>query len=133
MRLHHHATIVGDMDKSIEIYCGLLGMRLLRRKAGAAYEEVAMMEDAQGGQRIELLLERGAPSRLDHIGFEVDDVDQAFARLKAEGFKVEREPFNVGGGTVRTSFLRAPDGVKIELICYGAAAKTNLPHDGCTG
>ena len=121
MRLSHHAIIVGDMDRAIDIYCGQLGLRLLRRKAGAAYAEVAMLEDA-GGPRIELLLvEGGERGNLDHIAFEVDDVDEAFERLTSEGFTAEREPFDVPGGIVRTSFLRTPDGVKIELMRYATA------------
>ena len=36
MQLSHHAMIVNDMDKAIEIYCGQLGMRLLRRIKGVA-------------------------------------------------------------------------------------------------
>lgn len=122
MQLTHHAMIVGDMDHAIKIYCGNLGMRLLRRKPGVAYKEIAMIEDMRTGRRIELLLEEGCTqSRLDHIAFEVEDVDQAFERLKGEGFTMEREPFDVLGSGVRTSFLRAPDGVKIEIIRYGAA------------
>ena len=120
MRLSHHAITVGDMDRAIDIYCGQLGLSLLRRKAGAAYAEVAMLEDASG-HRIELLMKEGSePSRLDHIAFEVDDVDEAFERLTSEGFAAEREPFDVPGGIVRTSFLRTPDGVKLELMRYAA-------------
>ena len=122
MRLSHHAITVGDMDQAIDIYCGQLGLRLLRRKAGAAYAEVAMLEDASG-HRIELLLKKGERSGLDHIAFEVDDVDEAFERLKREGFNPEREPFDVPGGIVRTSFLRTPDGVKLELMRYAEETK----------
>ena len=120
MRVSHHAIVVGDMDRAIDVYCGQMGLRLLRRKAGAAYAEVAMVED-QSGHRIELLLVKGAePDSLDHIAFEVDDVDRAFERLISEGFTTEREPFDVPGAQVRTSFLRTPDGVKIELMHYAA-------------
>ena len=122
MRISHHAITVGDMDRAISIYCGQLGLRLLRRKAGAAYAEVAMLEDA-AGHRIELLLEKGGErSGLDHIAFEVDDVDEAFERLTSQGFNAEREPFDVPGGTVRTSFLRTPDGVKLKLMHYAEEA-----------
>lgn len=38
MQLSHHAMIVNDMDKAIEIYCGQLGMRFLRRIKGVAYQ-----------------------------------------------------------------------------------------------
>jgi catechol 2,3-dioxygenase-like lactoylglutathione lyase family enzyme len=121
MRLSHHAITVKDMDRAIDIYCGQMGLRLLRRKPGVAYAEVAMLEDASG-HRIELLLQEGSESSgLDHIAFEVDDVDEAFERLTNEGFTAEREPFDVAGGIVRTSFLRTPDGVKLELMRYATA------------
>ena len=123
MRLSHHAITVGDMDRAIDIYCSQLGLRLLRRKEGVAYAQVAMLEDARG-HRIELLLEKdGERTGLDHIAFEVDDVDEVFERLKNEGFTAEREPFDVPGGAVRTSFLRTPDGVKLELMHYAQEAQ----------
>ena len=119
MQLSHHAMLVNDMDKAIEIYCGLLGLRLLRRIKGAAYKEVAHLEDATNGRRVELLLDENAPqTQFDYLGFEVDDVDKAFAELSGQGFTAEREPFDVAGGKVRTSFLRSPDGIRIELIRY---------------
>ena len=122
MKLHHHAMVVGDMDRAIETYCASLGMRLLRRKPGVAFREVAMLEASSTGRCLELLLvEDCGPSRLDHVAFEVEDVDAAFRRLVEQGFTPEREPFDAGGGSVRTSFLTTPDGTKIELIRYGAS------------
>jgi len=95
-------------------------MRLLRRNPGIAYPETAMVEDPLSGNRIELLLDRSCTcSLLEHIAYEVDNVDVVFGRLRGEGFTVDREPFDVPGTTVRTSFLRTPEGLKIELIHYG--------------
>ena len=122
MKLHHHAMVVGDMDSAIELYCASLGMRLLRRKPGVAFAEVAMLEDSIGGGAIELLLvPDSGETRFDHIAFEVDDVDEEFHRLLRDGCTSEREPFDVAGGAVRTSFVISPGGTKIELIRYRRA------------
>lgn len=117
MRLSHHAVIVGDLDRALEMYCDHLGMRLLNRQPGVAYSEIALLEDAPNGRRLESLLEEGCEaSRLDHVAFEVDDVDGTFQRLAGEGFREERSPFNFPDGTARMAFLRAPDGTRIEII-----------------
>jgi catechol 2,3-dioxygenase-like lactoylglutathione lyase family enzyme len=108
------------MDRAIDVYCGQLGMRLLRRKPGVAYPEVTMVEDPLSENRIELLLDKAClESHLDHIAFEVDNLDEVLELLQRSGFGVEREPFDVPGTTIRTSFLRSPDGVKVELLHYG--------------
>ena len=120
MQLNHHALIVADLDQAIQMYCRLLGMRLVFRQPGVAYKEIAMLEDVPGGSRLELLLQEDCDgSRLDHIAFQADDaddVDRTFERLQGEGFTPERPPFDFPGGSIRTSFLRAPDGTKIEVI-----------------
>ncbi len=54
---------------------------------------------------------------LDHFGLRVDDMDEAAAELKQRGaeFSVEPREFRPG---IRIAFLRAPDGVSIELVEY---------------
>ena len=119
MKLHHHAMVVPDLDAAIDCHSAL-GMCLLRRKPGIAFREVAMLQDTATGRCIELLWVDDAPeSRFEHVAFEVEDVDADFAKMLAQGFTSAREPFDVGDGSVRTSFLTAPDGTKVELIRYG--------------
>lgn len=119
MKMSHIGIVVNDMDGAIKVYCEFFGMHLLRRKAGVSYTEVAMIEDSVTGQRIEILLDEHADSsRFDHIAYEAEDVDIAFANLTKQGFLPEREPFDVSGGAVRTSFVRSPDGMKYEIIHY---------------
>ena len=44
MRLHHHAIIVNDMDKAIETFCELLGMKFILRHPGVGeIQEVAFV------------------------------------------------------------------------------------------
>ncbi len=52
---------------------------------------------------------------LDHFGLAVRGIDAAVAELKAKGVAFSREPTTVRPG-VRVAFLRAPEGVSIELL-----------------
>jgi len=52
---------------------------------------------------------------LDHFGLLVSGVDAIAAELKAKGVEFTREPTTVRPG-VRVCFIRAPEGVSIELL-----------------
>ena len=57
---------------------------------------------------------------LDHFGLTVSGIDAVVAELKAKGVEFTREPTTVRPG-VRVAFLRAPEGVSIELLDRNAA------------
>ena len=52
---------------------------------------------------------------LDHFGLRVSGIDAVVAELKAKGAVFTKEPTTVRPG-VRVAFLRAPEGVSIELL-----------------
>jgi lactoylglutathione lyase len=52
---------------------------------------------------------------LDHFGLAVNGIDAIAAELKAKGVEFTREPTTVRPG-VRVCFIRAPEGVSIELL-----------------
>jgi lactoylglutathione lyase len=52
---------------------------------------------------------------LDHFGLSVSGIDTVVEELKAKGAVFTREPTTVRPG-VRVAFLRAPEGVSIELL-----------------
>lgn len=52
---------------------------------------------------------------LDHMGLSVSGIDEVVAELKAKGVEFTTEPTNIRPG-VRIAFLRAPQGVSIELL-----------------
>ena len=52
---------------------------------------------------------------LDHFGLTVTGIDSVAAELKAKGVEFTREPTTVRPG-VRVCFIRAPEGVSIELL-----------------
>ena len=57
---------------------------------------------------------------LDHFGMTVSGIDAVVAELKAKGAEFTREPTTVRPG-VRVAFLRAPEGVSIELLDRNAS------------
>ncbi len=62
----------------------------------------------------------GAPPKtphlgLDHFGLRVDDLDGMMAELKSRGVEFTRGPTTMRPG-LRVAFLRAPQGVSIELL-----------------
>jgi len=110
---------VRDLDRSIRFYTENLDMKLLRRSTiMETGGEIAELKSPDGNQLLEL---NWYPDRkeycngheLDHLAFDVDDVDQALTELKAQGVDVAVEPFNEGNG--RLAFVKDPDGIWIEL------------------
>jgi len=57
---------------------------------------------------------------LDHFGLLVSGIDGVVAELKAKGAEFTKEPTTVRPG-VRVAFLRAPEGVSIELLDRSAS------------
>lgn len=51
---------------------------------------------------------------LDHIGIRVDDMEDAAAELRAKGAEFIMAPRYRGGAAI--AFVKAPDGVSVELI-----------------
>jgi catechol 2,3-dioxygenase-like lactoylglutathione lyase family enzyme len=52
---------------------------------------------------------------LDHIGFEVKNLNETVKRLEAAGVKMDRAPAVAGNGTTKIAFLFDPWGTYIEL------------------
>jgi len=124
MRLLHTMLRVGDLQRSIDFYIGLLGMRLLRttdrpeQKYSLAF--VGYGDESQNAV-LELTYNHGIESyehggAFGHIAIGVDDIHGVCARARQAGAQVVREPGPVKGGTTVIAFLQDPDGYKIELI-----------------
>jgi len=110
---------VRDLERSIKFYTENLGMRLLRRsKIPETNGEVAELKSPEGHQLLELNWyadhnKYRSGDELDHLAFDVDDVDRALADLKEQGVEVAMQPFDEGEG--RLAFVKDPDGIWIEL------------------
>jgi lactoylglutathione lyase len=124
MRILHTMIRSGDLDRSIDFYTQVLGMRLLRRRdypEGKFTLAFVGYGDEREQAVIELTynwgVERYDPgSGFGHIAIEVDDVHAACDEIKRRGGKVIREAGPMHGGTTVIAFVADPDGYMIELI-----------------
>ena len=124
MRLLHTMLRVGDLQRSIDFYTRVLGMRVLRQSENTEYKYtlafVGYTEESEGAV-IELTYNWGTDSYVlgnayGHIALGVDDVAATCDRIRNAGGNVTREAGPVKGGTTIIAFVEDPDGYKIELI-----------------
>lgn len=115
---------VGDLQRSIDFYTRVLGMKLLRtterpeQKYSLAFVGYGTNPDHA---EIELTYNHGVESyelgtAYGHIALGVPDVRAACEKIRAGGGNITREPGAVKGGTTVIAFVTDPDGYKIELI-----------------
>jgi lactoylglutathione lyase len=113
---------VKDMDESIKFYTQVMGMNLTGKSfIEATGGEVAGLESESGGHSIELnYYKEGSKyfenynegQELDHLAFQVDDLDQSLSEAKKQGYdavlvvKTEKS---------RWAYIKDPNGIFIEL------------------
>ncbi len=124
MRFLHTMLRVGDLQRSVGFYTGVLGMKVLRAtdRPEQKYSLAFVGYEAEDrGTVLELTYNYGV-ERYDlgggfgHIAIGVPDVAAACERVRKSGGKVTREPGPVKGGTTVIAFVEDPDGYKIEFI-----------------
>ncbi len=122
MRFAHTSITVRDMAESLEFYTRALGLEFERRREIPENQaEIAFVRDPMSGVRVELTQWKNKSDytegdQLDHLAFEVPDVAAAIARLKAQGVRIAKEPYQLQGGSSRIAFIHDPNGIWIELI-----------------
>jgi lactoylglutathione lyase len=118
---------VGDLQRSIDFYTRLLGMKLLRTtdRPDQKYT-LAFVGYGTNPEHAELELtynygvdkyEMG--TAYGHIALGVEDAYAACDAIRAAGGNITREPGPVKGGSTVIAFVTDPDGYKIELIQRG--------------
>jgi lactoylglutathione lyase len=122
MRFLHTSITVKNMDESIRFYTDVLGLVFeRRRRIEENHAEIAFVHDPVTGARVELThwdnKETFEPGeQLDHLAFEVPDMDAFLARARERKVRVAKEPFRLTGGSSRLAFVLDPNDVWIELI-----------------
>lgn len=124
-RLLHTMLRVLDLEKSLDFYTRLLGMKLLRRNdyeggrftlAFVGYgdeSDTAVLELTHNWDQKEPY-EIG--TAYGHIALGVPDIYGTCEKLTAEGVKIPRPPGPMKHGTTVIAFIEDPDGYKVELI-----------------
>jgi lactoylglutathione lyase len=115
---------VGNLQRSIDFYTQVLGMKLLRTTENPEYKyTLAFVGYGTNPDHAELELtynygvdkyEMG--TAYGHIAIGVEDAYKACDAVKAAGGNVTREAGPVKGGATVIAFVQDPDGYKVELI-----------------
>lgn len=124
MRILHSMLRTRDLDRSIDFYTNVMGMKLLRRKdyPDGRFTLAFLGYGPESEQSaIELTYNWGVDqyeigNAYGHIAIEVDDVNAACERIRERGGKIIREAGPMNAGTTIIAFVEDPDGYPIELI-----------------
>ncbi|WP_426189749.1 lactoylglutathione lyase [Massilia sp. DWR3-1-1] len=124
MRILHTMLRVGDLQRSIDFYTKVLGMKLLRTSDNPEYKyTLAFVGYGNNPDHAELELtynygetqyEMG--TAYGHIAISADDIVATCDAVRANGGNISREPGPVKGGSTVIAFITDPDGYKVELI-----------------
>lgn len=132
MRILHTMLRVGDLQRSIDFYTRVLGMKLLRTTDRPEQQySLAFLGYGSNPEHaeIELTYNYGVDkyelgTAYGHIAIAVEDAYKTCDAVKAQGGNVTREAGPVKGGTTVIAFVQDPDGYKIELIQRENAASS---------
>jgi len=129
MRFLHTMLRVGNLERSLDFYTNVLGMRLLRQKdypSGRFTLAFVGYEDEDKGTVLELTHNWDTDAydigdAYGHIALQVNDAAATCDMVRAKGGKVTREAGPMKHGTTVIAFVEDPDGYKIEFIERQAA------------
>jgi lactoylglutathione lyase len=123
-RILHTMIRVGDLQKSIDFYTGMLGMQVLRTRDNPQ-EKYSLTfigyADEKDTSVIELTYNYGVSkyemgNAFGHIAISVDDCQAACEELKTKGVEIKYGPRAMQGSQSIIAFICDPDGYQIELI-----------------
>ena len=130
-KISHIGIAVASIEEAAPFYRDTLGMEFEGTEV-VAEQKVKVAFFAVGESRIELLeptaddspvakfLERNGPG-IHHVAYEVSNLEQRLAALKAEGVRLIDEAPRVGAHNTRIAFMhpKASGGVLTELCEHG--------------
>ena len=124
MRILHTMLRVGDLQRSIDFYTKVLGMKLLRTSENPEYKyTLAFVGYGNNPDHAELELtynwgvdKYDLGTAYGHLAISAEDIYAACDSVRANGGNVTREAGPVKGGSTVIAFVTDPDGYKIELI-----------------
>jgi lactoylglutathione lyase len=124
MRMLHTMIRVGDLQRSIDFYTRVLGMKLLRQQ-DYPDGEFTLAFVGYGNEADNTVIELthnwdtdsyDMGSGFGHLAIEVDDVYRATDQIRDLGGKILRDAGPMNAGTTIIAFVEDPDGYQIELI-----------------
>ena len=134
MRILHTMLRVGDLQRAIDFYTGVFGMKLLRKSDNPEHKYTLAFVgfgDESTGAVLELTYNYGVEkyemgNAFGHVAISVENAaatcDAVRALTSRFGGRITREAGPVKGGKTVIAFIEDPDGYKIELIETGNRA-----------
>lgn len=129
MKYLHSMVRVRDLDESLAFYCGLLGMREVRRRDSERGRFTLVFLAAAGDDEAFLELtynwdteDYGNARNFGHLAFGVEDIYEVCQRLMDAGVTINRPPRDG-----RMAFVKSPDEISIELLQIGDALEPAAP------
>ena len=116
------------MDESLRFYTEVLGMVIVEplQKTTPTKGSVVTLKSANSEQLLELNhYEEGSPFNspyvngedLDHIAFDVEDLEATMKELKQKGIEVVVEPYKIGREIGwKEAYVKDPNGIWIEFL-----------------
>lgn len=129
MRILHTMIRVVDLQRSIDFYTQVLGMKLLRKAdyPGGRFTNAFVGYDDESRAAVLELTHNWDTKAYDlgtgygHVAIEVKDAALACDEVRKRGGRVTREAGPMKHGTTVIAFVEDPDGYKIEFIQRKAA------------
>ena len=129
MRYLHTMVRVSDLDKSLDFYCGKLGLKEVKRVDVEAGRFTLVFVAAVGQEdcAIELTYnwdpeEYGEGRNFGHVAYEVDDIHATCRSLMDGGVTINRPPREG-----KMAFIRSPENISVELLQKGDALEPAEP------
>ena len=129
MKYLHTMVRISDMEKSLQFYRDLLGLKEVRRREDekGRYTLIFLAPPGQEDAPIELTYnwdpEMYTGGRnFGHLAYEVDDIYVFCQRLMDAGVTINRPPRDG-----RMAFVRSPDEISVEILQKGGALPQKEP------
>jgi lactoylglutathione lyase len=119
-KLLHTRYRVNDLEKTVNFYKDVLGLKEIRRHKSPRGSELVFLETPGSEELIEICSYPASGPvvvgpDLTHLAFEVEDLEQFAKDAAAKGYPLSDGPTASSTGTV-FAFIDAPEGYEIELI-----------------
>jgi len=123
-RILHTMLRISDMQRSIQFYTEILGMKVLRNFEQPKDKYILTFlgyADESESTVLELTYNYGISEYVlgnayGHIAIGVNDIKQVAANIKKQGGEFSLLPTQLKGSDETIAFLSDPDGYQIELI-----------------
>lgn len=121
MKIRSIMIRVYDIDRSLEFYQTVLGLKVIRTRDEFKGAKLYYMGASEKDVLLTLCYNFNHPEKYTlgthwgHIGYEIDSMEEFSKKLDNLGIEFDRQPFKTEGGYL-LAFMKDPDGITIELV-----------------